>query len=60
MNDTTCRDLPFTLPSLTVVVLRLPVPISEEDYEALIGHLEGMRPALTAGRPRKPAPEEQP
>jgi hypothetical protein len=41
------RELPITLPSLEIAVLRLPVPMTEEDYDTLLQALEGMKKALT-------------
>lgn len=44
------RDFPMTLPSLRVAVFRLPVPMSQEDYDMLIATLTGMHNALLAQR----------
>ncbi len=40
------RDLPVTLPSLEIAVLRVPVPMTEEDYQTLTGALAAMKKAL--------------
>jgi len=40
------RDLPVTLPSLEIATLRVQVPMSEEDYNALAGALTAMKKAL--------------
>lgn len=39
-------DLYHTLPSLSVVHIRLPFPMEPDDYDALIRMLESARPAL--------------
>jgi len=42
----TMRDLPITLPSLAVAVLRVPVPMSEADFMALSTMLTAFKPSL--------------
>lgn len=42
------REFPITLPSLAVAVLRLPVPMTPDDFEALSKFLDSVRSALTA------------
>jgi hypothetical protein len=48
------RDLPVTLPSLEIAVLRVPVPMSEEDYETLTNALTAMKRALVRDNPATP------
>lgn len=40
------RDFPITLPSLVIAVIRIPVPMDEQDYDALISALSYMKDAL--------------
>lgn len=40
------RDLPITLPSLELAVLRVPVPMSTEDFDALVSALNAMKKKL--------------
>jgi hypothetical protein len=40
------RELPVTLPSLEIAILKLPVPMSEEDYSTLVNALGAMKKAL--------------
>jgi hypothetical protein len=40
------RDLPITLPSLELAVLRVPVPMTEEDFTALMSTLNAMKKRL--------------
>lgn len=47
-SQPTVRDLPVTLPSLDIAVLRVRVPMTSADYDALMGALAGMKHALVA------------
>jgi len=49
------RELPITLPSLQVAILKVACPMSEEDYEALSNALELFRNALTKKPDSQPA-----
>lgn len=40
------RDLPITLPSLAVAVLRVPVPMTKTDFDALLSALQSFEGAL--------------
>ena len=40
------RDFPLTLPSLEVATIRLPVPMSEEDFDTLVSSLQSMKRSL--------------
>jgi hypothetical protein len=42
------RDLPVTLPSLNIAILRVPSPMTELDFTTLIDSLNAWKPALTA------------
>ena len=46
VSGTPTRDLPITLPSLNIAVLRLPVPMTEVDFTTLINSLTLMKGAL--------------
>lgn len=41
------KDLPITLPSLAVAVLRVPVPMTDDDFQALSTMLAAFKPSLT-------------
>jgi hypothetical protein len=40
------RDLPITLPSLQVAVIRVPFPMDPTDYDAMLASLAAFKPAL--------------
>ena len=42
------RDLPITLPSLQIAVVRVQVPMPDDDYEAFMNTLKAMKSALIA------------
>ncbi len=44
----TFRELPVTLPSLEIAVLKLPVPMSEDDFATLVNTLTGFKKNLIA------------
>ena len=56
MLGTAMRDLPITLPSLAVAVLRVPVPMTEDDFNALSMSLTAFKPSLT----KKPEKQTDP
>lgn len=43
----TMREFPFTLPSLNIVTVRIPVPMTEQDFDWLMKFLHEAREALT-------------
>jgi hypothetical protein len=45
------RELPVTLPSLQIAVLKLPVPMTETDYATLVNTLNAMKAALVRQEP---------
>lgn len=53
----TMRDLPITLPSLAVAILRLPCPMTEEDFQTLSAMLTAYKPSLTKKPSRDPNPD---
>lgn len=46
ISGASLRTLPVTLPSLEIAMLRVPFPMSEEDFDWLTKALEGMKKAL--------------
>ena len=50
------RELPFTLPSLNIVIIRTPVRMSEEDFDALEGAIRSWRTELV--KPKAPVKPE--
>lgn len=45
---TAMRDLPITLPSLNIAILRLPARMSELDFTTLVSSLNAWKPALVS------------
>lgn len=45
-STTTMRELPITLPSLAIAVVKLPAVMSELDYNTLLASIQAWKPAL--------------